>query len=91
MSKLNFKMDDFGIHESISYEMRDRLRYSIQKKFDDWFDENHKNRRIGPYKIAPFGEDSYAIYKGEETLRVSKVSLEKLIEEFYNSNQEKTE
>ncbi len=87
MSKLKFVMDDFAIHESVSYLMRDLLAKSIQVKFDKWFEENHKNRWIGEFKVAPAGTDQYAIFrKSGPTLFVKRPELEELIQAFYEKS-----
>lgn len=84
MSKLQFKMDDFGVHESVSYEMRDRIAKIAQDKFNAWFEENYKNRLIGQYKIAPFGDKDYAIYfKNQSRVTVPKERLEKVIDALF--------
>lgn len=87
MSKLKFTMEDFGIHESVSYLMRDLLAKAANTKFDKWFQENHKNRWIGEFKVAPGGPDQYAIFrKSGPTLFVKKFELESIIEAFYEKH-----
>jgi hypothetical protein len=82
--KLFFKMDDFGIHESISYEMRDRLAAKMQAKFDRWFEESHLARKIGRFRIAGFGEANYVLHiDDKEQVIVSKLDLENALEELY--------
>lgn len=56
MKKLVFIMDDFGVHESVSYLVRDILRNKIQKMHDDYVTELQADfdKKIAQYANQAF-------------------------------------